>query len=79
MMVKSAVGVPAGVFHAMFTMINLERFELTPESNGQLLSYIGVLTMVCNTLFICIVVTRLTLSITDNARLWCRIFLQEVL
>lgn len=43
---KAVVGVPAGVFHAMFTMVNLERFDLTPESNGKLLSYVGVLTMV---------------------------------
>ena len=43
---KSVVGVPAGVFHAMFTMVNLERFELTPESNGKLLSYVGIITMV---------------------------------
>lgn len=42
---KAMVGVPAGVFHAMFTVVNLERFELTPESNGRLLSYVGVLTM----------------------------------
>ncbi len=42
------VGIPAGVFHSMFSMVNLEKFDLTPESNGRLLSYIGVLTMVGN-------------------------------
>ncbi len=49
--VKTIVGIPAGVFHSMFSMVNLERFQLTPESNGYLLSYVGVVTMViinCN-------------------------------
>ena len=44
--VKTVVGIPAGVFHSMFAMVNMERFELTPESNGRLLSYVGVITMV---------------------------------
>ena len=43
---KTVVGIPAGVFHSMFSMVNMERFQLTPESNGQLLSYVGILTMV---------------------------------
>lgn len=43
---KTVVGIPAGVFHSMFAMVNMERFELTPESNGRLLSYVGVITMV---------------------------------
>ena len=43
---KTVVGIPAGVFHSMFSMVNMERFQLTPQSNGQLLSYVGVLTMV---------------------------------
>lgn len=46
-MLKTVVGIPAGVFHSMFSMVNMERFQLTPETNGQLLSYVGVLTMVC--------------------------------
>ena len=46
-LLKTVVGIPAGVFHAMFSMVNMERFQLTPESNGYLLSYVGVLTMVC--------------------------------
>lgn len=45
-LVKTIVGIPAGVFHSMFAMVNLERFQLTPESNGHLLSYVGVVTMV---------------------------------
>ena len=44
--VKTVVGIPAGVFHSMFSLVNLERFQLTPESNGHLLSYVGVVTMV---------------------------------
>lgn len=43
---KTVVGIPAGVFHSMFAMVNMERFQLTPETNGQLLSYVGILTMV---------------------------------
>ena len=43
---KTVVGIPAGIFHSMFSMVNLERFQLTPESNGRLLSYVGILTMV---------------------------------
>ena len=45
-LLKTAMGIPAGVFQSMFTVINMERFELTPETNGQLLSYIGFVTMV---------------------------------
>ena len=43
---KTVMGVPAGVFQSMFTVVNIERLELTPETNGQLLSYLGFLTMV---------------------------------
>ena len=43
---KTLVGIPAGIFHAMFAMVNMERFELTPETNGRLLSYVGILTLV---------------------------------
>lgn len=46
-LVKTVAGIPAGVFHAMFTIINIDRLELTPEVNGQLLSYMGFLNMVC--------------------------------
>lgn len=45
-LLKTVMGVPAGVFHSMFTVINMERFGLTPGTNGQLLSYVGILTMV---------------------------------
>ena len=45
-MLKTVVGIPAGVFHSMFSMVNMERFQLDPTSNGQLLSYVGILTLV---------------------------------
>lgn len=45
-LLKTVVGIPAGVFHSMFSMVNMERYQLTPELNGQLLSYVGILTMV---------------------------------
>ena len=44
--VKTVVGVPAGVFHSMFTVVNMDRFELTPRTNGYLLTYIGIVTAV---------------------------------
>ena len=44
--VKTIVGIPAGVFHSMFSIVNVERFELTPQTNGYLLTYIGILTAV---------------------------------
>lgn len=43
---KIVVGIPAGVFHAMFSMVNMEKFELTPESNGRLLSCVGIVIVV---------------------------------
>ena len=43
---KTVMGIPAGVFHSMFSVVNIERLGLTPETNGQLLSYIGFITMV---------------------------------
>lgn len=45
-MLKTVMGIPAGVFQSMFTVVNIERLGLTPETNGQLLSYLGFLTMV---------------------------------
>ena len=47
-LLKTLVGIPAGVYHSMFTMVNMERFQLTPEINGRLLSFIGILTIVRN-------------------------------
>ena len=47
-LLKLVVGIPAGVFHSMFTVVNMERFAITPETNGRLLSYFGILTMVCD-------------------------------
>ena len=44
--VKTIVGVPAGVFHSMFTVVNMDRFDLTPRTNGYLLTYIGIITAV---------------------------------
>ena len=44
--VKTLVGIPAGIFHSMFSVVNMERFDLTPEMNGYILTYIGILTAV---------------------------------
>ncbi len=43
---KLFVAIPVGVFHAMFPIVNIEKFDLTPQTNGYLLTYIGVLTAV---------------------------------
>ena len=44
--VKTVVGVPNGVFHSMFTIVNMDQFKLTPRTNGYLLTYIGIITAV---------------------------------
>ena len=44
--VKTLVGIPAGVFHSMFSVVNMERYSLTPEMNGYLLTFVGILTAV---------------------------------
>ena len=43
---KVVVGIPVGVFHSMFAMVNIDKFGLTAETNGHLLSYVGIVTMV---------------------------------
>ena len=44
--VKTLVGIPAGIFHSMFSIVNMEKFDLSPEVNGYILTYIGLLTAV---------------------------------
>ena len=46
LVLKTVVGVPGGVFNSMFTITNMEKFELTPTTNGYLLGYMGVISMV---------------------------------
>ena len=82
-LLKTVIGIPAGVFHSMFTVINMERYELTPDTNGKLLSYIGILTMVgpegghsigwLDT----IIITNISYSSADYARFWCWFCHQE--
>ena len=43
---KVVVVIPVGVFHAMFSFVNIDKFGLTAETNGYLLTYIGILTAV---------------------------------
>ena len=43
---KTVVGIPIGVFHSMFSIVSIERFGLTPQTNGYLLTYTGILTAV---------------------------------
>ena len=44
--VRTLVGIPAGIYHSMFSVINMERYNLTAEVNGYILTYIGILTAV---------------------------------
>ena len=59
-LLKMIVGIPVGVFHSMFAMINIEKFGLTAETNGHLLSYVGIITMVSNCLTV-----MLSLNVTN--------------
>ena len=43
---KTVVGIPAGVWHSMFTMVNIDRLGLSPVANGYIMSYVGILTIV---------------------------------
>ena len=43
---KVVVAIPVGVFHSMFSFVNIDKFGLTAETNGYLLTYIGILTAV---------------------------------
>lgn len=43
---KTVVGIPVGVFHSMFSIVSIERFGLTPQTNGYLLTYTGILTAI---------------------------------
>ena len=43
---KISVDFPGVTFLSMFSIVNIEKFGLTPETNGYLLTYIGILTVV---------------------------------
>lgn len=43
---RTLIGIPMGVLQSMFTVVNMERFNLTPESNGRVLSFSGIIVMV---------------------------------
>ena len=43
---KVVVAIPVGMFQAMFSFVNIDKFGLTAETNGYLLTYIGILTAV---------------------------------
>lgn len=81
--VKTVVGIPAGVFHSMFAMVNMERFDLTPESNGRLLSYVGIITMVSqwstvNDSALNSLSLSPSLLTADHARFWCWLLLKKI-
>ena len=40
------LGVPMGIFQSMFSVVALERFQLPPDQNSYVMSYVGVMAMV---------------------------------
>ncbi|XP_077443377.1 solute carrier family 22 member 18 isoform X1 [Stigmatopora argus] len=44
--VKIVAGLPSGIFQVMFSIIALEVFKLTPETNGYMMAYFGIAQMV---------------------------------
>ncbi|XP_067659030.1 solute carrier family 22 member 18-like [Haliotis asinina] len=46
LLVRLASGVPIGVFQSMFQVVALNTFNLAPDQNGYLMSYIGITSMV---------------------------------
>lgn len=45
LIVKSISGIPIGVLHSMFGVLALNHFNLSAESNGFVLSYVGIVSM----------------------------------
>ena len=45
MLIKTVCGVPIGILQSMFSVIAMEQFNLAPDQNGMLMSYIGALSM----------------------------------
>ncbi|XP_076437631.1 solute carrier family 22 member 18-like [Babylonia areolata] len=46
LLVRFFAGIPIGVFQSMFSIVAIEKFQLQPDQNGYLMSYIGVTAMV---------------------------------
>ncbi|XP_078664646.1 solute carrier family 22 member 18-like [Branchiostoma floridae x Branchiostoma belcheri] len=46
LLVRTIVGTPLGIFQSMFSVIAMDRFNIGPEENGYLMSYIGMANMV---------------------------------
>ncbi|KAK3785937.1 hypothetical protein RRG08_013940 [Elysia crispata] len=43
--IKMGTGVPMGIFQSMFSVVALERFQLPPDQNSYVMSYVGVMAM----------------------------------
>ena len=52
LLLKTICGVPIGVLQSMFSLIAMEQFQLPPEQNGMVLSYIGGLSMLMQVIFL---------------------------
>lgn len=44
--IKILEGLPLGIFQSMFSVVAMDTFKLSPDKNGLLMSYIGILTLV---------------------------------
>lgn len=63
--VKIVAGLPSGIFQVMFSIIALEFFKLTPEQNGYLMAYFGIVQMIIQGG----VIGRLTARFSDKSLL----------
>ena len=77
---KTVVGIPAGVWHSMFAMVNIERLGLSPVTNGYIMSYVGVITIVSTLYSIYTAVNtqhRCTVSMHNESLYYVRISCQQ--
>ena len=44
--VKVITGIPFGIFQSMFSLVSMEFFNLEPQQNGFVMSYVGCLSIV---------------------------------
>ncbi|XP_064653154.1 solute carrier family 22 member 18-like [Lineus longissimus] len=46
LMIKLITGLPAGIFQSMFAVVAMEKFQLTPATNGYIMSYVGIVGLI---------------------------------
>ena len=68
---KTVVGIPAGVWHSMFALVNIDRLGLSPVANGYIMSYVGILTIVSALCSVCTAVN------TQHRQTYVRMYTQQ--